>query len=265
MLGSVLRRNYLLYIFMMSNEARRYLSYPIEVISTVLKRLLAPLLFIVFWFAVGSHSSAVSPKDLISYSLVASGLTKVFISDFSIATMIQKMIKYGEISHMMLRPMSLILQPFAKYAGHNIADGFVNVAFVIGGLVIGGASWSTVGYLPFVVVNALLINISFNLLLGSLGFYTPGASSIKNTLHHFAQLLRGSTVPFYLIAPIVIKVLNYTPFPASMYHVVLALRGRNDLLKPADVAIGFVWALILFTVSTLVWRRSSRRYEAVGL
>jgi ABC-type uncharacterized transport system permease subunit len=266
MLVGSLRRNLGLYFYMMVNEARRYMSYPLEIVSSVLKRLMAPVLLIVFWYAVGSHSnSTISPKDLVAYTLVANGLTQVFSSDFKIAGIVQKMIKYGEISHMMLRPSSILLQTFAKYTGRNIADGVVNGLFVVIGLIVGGTSFSTIGYLPFVLINALVLNMSFNLLLGTLGFYTPGASAIKNTINHVIQLLRGSTIPFYLVAPVVIKILNFTPFPASMYHVVLALRGRAYLLRPVDVAIGTLWAVLILAVSMAAWRRSTRSYEAVGL
>ena len=71
----MLGRNMSLYFFLVDNEARRYLAYPIEVFASLAKRLITPVLFGAFWYAVATHSNiGISPRDLIAYSLVSGGL-----------------------------------------------------------------------------------------------------------------------------------------------------------------------------------------------
>jgi ABC-type uncharacterized transport system permease subunit len=248
-------------------EAQRFRAYPLEILAGVFSRVAEVLLYGTFWIVVGqfSPSGSINPQDIIGYYLIISGLTPFFYAGFGIAGLMSSMIKNGELSQALIRPINPIIYPWALRTGRN----FINLVFgllqvVIGIIISGGLRVEALPFLLPVLLNTAALNAAFNILIGAGGFYTTDGNGLKNAFLHLASFLRGEKMPIYLMEPGFAHLLMLTPFPASMYHLATVFHGTH-LPEWGDVLVGSAWAITLLWVSIKVWKSGLRRYEAIGI
>jgi len=253
--------------FMSLFEAQRFRAFPFEVVASVFSRILESALFITFWLLVGTFSTSadIVPSDVIGYYMIISGLVPFFFSGFGIGSETIKLIKGGELNQILIRPINPILYPWAMRTGKNSINLIFGLLQIILGIIIaGGLSLKSLPFLLPVLINTFLINFAFNLILGSIGFYLIEAGGVKNAFLHVARLGRGELIPLYLMPASVATALQFTPFPASQYHLTILLQG-NRLPSWGSVLLGMVWGVSLLYVAIKIWSKGLRKYEAVGI
>jgi len=248
-------------------EAQRYKAFPLETIAKIFGQSAEVLLFITFWLLVGKYSSsgAIVPKDVISYYLIISGLNPFFYLGFGIASQTIRMIKGGELNQVLIKPINPLIYPWAIRTGQNIV-GLVFSFFqvIIGIAIAGGISSRSLPYLIPVIFNMVLINAAFNIILGTFGFYLTEASGVKNAFLQLASLCRGELIPLFLLPASILTALQFTPFPASQYHLTILLQGTR-LPSWGFVLLGSAWAVVLMFIAVAFWRKGLKKYEAIGL
>ena len=196
--------------------------------------------------------------------MIITGLSPLFYTGFGIAGMTVDMIKSGELNQTLIRPINPILHPWALRTGRNAVDICFGLAQVTIGIIItGGMQTEALPYLLPVLVNTAAINAAFNITIGALGFYLTDGRGFKNAFLHLAGFMRGEKMPIYLMQPQFVSFLMLTPFPASIYHLTLILKG--GVPHWGDVAVGSAWAVGLLFFAIILWRRGSKKYEAVGI
>lgn len=224
------------------------------------------MLFITFWLLVSKYSltGSINTRQIISFYLISSGMTPFFYQGFGIGSMTIKLIKSGELNQILIKPINPILYPWAIRTGRNAVNLTVGLTEVIIGIVVmGGLSTKVLPYLPFVLLNTLLINEAFNIFIGTIGFYTIEALGIKSSAEMLASFFRGSYVPLFLMPTALASFLQYTPFPASQYHLARLLQGQTPPFH--FMLLGTVWAVVLITLAVQGWHRGLEKYEAVGI
>jgi ABC-type uncharacterized transport system permease subunit len=132
-----------------------------------------------------------------------------------------------------------------------------------GVVIAGGIAGNTLPFIVPVLLNTLLINAAFNIMIGTVGFYTAEAMGIKNSFELSAGLLRGSLIPLFLMPASVAAGLQLSPFPASQYHLARLLQGYPPEWQ--YVAVGSVWAFGLIVLAVKLWHRGLEKYEATGI
>ncbi len=250
-------------------EAQRFRAYPLEAMASVIERLLLTLLYVVFWLMVGRYSgnkAGLSARSVVSYYLIANGLIPFFYTGFGVAGQFIKLIKNGELNQLLIRPVNVVVYPWAMRTGKNAVGQALGVVQVFIGFMVAQPVWHTQHYLLLlpVIINMFAINFAFNMLIGTLAFYYTEVKGFQNTAVHICRLLRGELMPLYLLPLSLFHFLQYTPFPASMYHLV-GLLQTNHTPTFGQVAIGSAWSLALVWLSYKFWTKGLRRYEAIGL
>lgn len=263
----MLVRNTKLLAQMTLYEAKRFTMFPTEIAGSIIARLLEVTLYATFWLLVGKYAGSgdLDPKQLISYYLIINGITAFFFTQLGIGSLIIKMIKFGELNQVLIRPISPLLVPWSQRAGRNLLNVFLGgIQVVIGFLLINtdGISFSLL--FPVVLLNTILLNLAFNFITGTVGFYVIEAGGFKNTFLHIYALCGGLLMPLFLMPTWVSNMLQLTPFPAAQYHLTILLQGVYQP-SPGYVLIGSLWAGILMAFAIWFWRRSLARYEAVGI
>ena len=248
-------------------EAQRFRAYPLEIAAGIFGRLAEMSLYATFWIVVGHFAAPgnISPLDIIGYYMIITGLSPFFYTGFGIAGMTVDMIKNGQLNQTLIRPINPIIHPWALRTGRNSIDLiFGGVQVIIGMVLTGGLRPDALPFLVPVLLNTMALNASFNIIIGAMGFYLTDGRGLKNSFLHLASFLRGEKMPIYLMEPAFASFLMLTPFPASIYHLTITLKG-TQLPAWNDVLVGSVWAAILLFVAVRVWRRGLKKYEAVGI
>lgn len=252
--------------FMCVFEAQRFRAYPLEMVASLLSRLAEAALYATFWIIISQFGGGnISLHDIVGYYLIISGITPFFYSGFGIATQAIEMIKSGELTQTLIRPVNPILYPWAVRTGRNLVNLLFGLVQVVAGMIIsGGITPQALPFLLPVLINTMLLNVSFNLMLGTLAFYFTEARNLKNTVYHITTFARGEKMPLHLMPPWLSQFLLLTPFPASQYHLAILLQGTR-LPTWTDVLIGCAWSVILLLLAIKFWQRGLRKYEAVGI
>lgn len=248
-------------------EAQRFRAYPLELAAGIFGRLAEMSLYATFWIVVGQFASggSINSVDIIGYYLIITGLAPIFYTGFGVASATVDMIKSGELSQTLIRPINPIIHPWALRTGRNAIDIVFGVMQVAVGMIItGGIQADSLPFLLPVLLNTAALNAAFNILIGALGFYMTDGRGFKNTFLHTASFLRGERMPIYLMHPAFVEFLMLTPFPASIYHLAIVLKG-TQLPEWQDVLVGSIWAVCLLAAAVLVWKQGLKRYEAAGI
>jgi ABC-2 type transport system permease protein len=249
-------------------EAQRYRAYPLEAIATVAERLIYAGLFILFWLLVGRYSGAqnIHAKDVIGYYMLMSGLIPFFYTNFSIANDFIVLVKEGRLSQLLIRPVNVLVYPWAQRTGRSVLNYIVSICLIAGGLLVSAPHWTPAEAALFVpvIINMFFINAAFNVLIGTIAFYFVEAKGFQSSCNNLFRLLRGEIIALYYMPPQIAHALQFTPFPASLYHLTALLQGKYPP-APWQVAIGSLWAAGLSLLAILAWRRGLKKYEAVGL
>lgn len=263
----MLLKNVKLLFTMTLFESRRFVMFPSEVFASILARLIDVTLYITFWLLVSKYAGSgnINPRQIISYYLIINGITSFFFTQLGIASQLIKLIKYGELNQTLIRPVSPILVPWSQRAGRNMLNQILGgVQVILGVIIAGGLTFHSGLLFPLVFINTVVLNLSFNIIVGTLGFYFIEAGGVKNTFVHIYNLLGGVLMPLFLMPVSVATALQFTPFPAAQYHMAMLLQGINPP-SSGFVCIGLLWSVFLTAFAAWFWRRSLCRYEAVGI
>lgn len=188
----------LLYLQIIKFNFLRYLVYPLEIISSVLKRFGEVFLLIIFW-SVYSQSSGInlSSYNLISYFLIALGVNDIVMAKWGqFGSLIRHQIKDGTLSNEIIKPVNILLLLYAKSLGKSGIKIIFAIIYIIAGLAISSTT-NPINYLLFflLLINAWAIGFAYNILEGSVAFYSPESGNISNTIQNTISLLTGSMIP----------------------------------------------------------------------
>ena len=247
-------------------EAYRYRVYPSELLSILTRRLIELSLYISFWLIISQYSTTkISTQDIIGYYLIINGLTSFLFTQMGAGSDLIQKIRTGELSQVLIKPMPALLSPFSSRTGKNFINltlGFIQI--IVGVIVAGGIQGSNYFLLPILLFNALVINVSLNIILGCFGFYFIEADGIKNMFLHIINLCGGVLMPLFFMPVAVANALQiFTPFPAAQYQLTIFLQGQYPL-NNWFVLIGSVWAILLIIFALKFWKYSLSKYEAIG-
>lgn len=249
-------------------EAKRFQAYPLEAFANIIERSIQTGLFILLWLTIGrfSNTQLLSAHEVFGYFLIIGGFPPFFYAKMGIAQTLLKLIKNGELSHILLRPVNVIVYPWAMRTGRNFINMCFGLTQIIIGLLIAQPDLAPVQWLLFfpIFINALVINGAFNIMLGTLAFYFIEIKGFISSFGHVATLLRGELIPLFLMPATVQTVLQLTPFPASMYHLVGLLQGQH-IPSYGQIVVGSIWAIVLLILAIHFWKRGLKKYEATGL
>lgn len=248
-------------------EARRFKMYPTEAAASVLSRLIEILFYVTFWLIVAeySESTTIIPSQIISYYLIINGITSFFFTQLGIGSLMNRMIKSGNLNTVLIKPVSPLLVPWSQRAGRNFFNMTLGgIQVIIGVIIAGGLTFNAGILLPFILFNTIVLNLAFNFIVGTFAFYFTEASGIKNSAVHIYNLCGGVLIPLFLMPASVASALQFTPFPAGQYHMAILLQGVYTV-QPMFVAIGCMWAVGLMAFAIWFWKYSLRKYEAIGI
>lgn len=248
--------------------AQRWLVYPLEIITELVKYLVRVFGLYLFWYLVLENSSRPeSAQDLLSYFLVSAAVGMLTMTmNTSMGRELRHAIKRGYLSNTVIKPTSILAYYLALTWGKRSALFVMMILGATFGLTLLPAlSFINLIFFTVSFVIALVLGFSLNVLEGVLAVYVTEVTGIKNMIAHTIRLFSGALVPLSFFPQNLQQIVSYTPFPAMIYGPTRALLSSNPLSElPQMIIVGAVWAVIFLFVSILLWTRALKHYEAVG-
>lgn len=243
--------------------------YKLPIFFFFLTNITEIILLIFFWSVfIDNSSQDINLKNLIGYFLLVSSLRQfLIIENFRFGKALMNQIKSGELNNSLIKPVKEIPFIFSGWFGSQQLNLlYALITLVLGLLLSPPLNFLAVIYfIPFCAI-ALLISLSFNIFLGVIAFYTTEASGIKNVLNHITRILSGSLIPITFFPDTFRTVAEVLPFSMMIFTPITILTDGEFKNSVTELFIsGVFWAILLFSSSLLLWKRSLRKYEAIGM
>jgi ABC-2 type transport system permease protein len=229
-----------------------------------------PLISLVLWRAL-AEDGAIGEYD-------QQGFDSYFVTAFVIRQLssswvvwdLDRQIRTGELSSLLLRPVS----PILHHAMSNLSALPVRMALAAPVALavlfaIGGISMSTdpltLALVPVALALAWLLNFVTQLAIGCLSFWLTRAASLYDVWLGAYIVLAGYMIPTSLFPPGLAAVARVLPFHAALgFPVELAIGRLSTAQIFAGMGLQLFWIAVLGSLATLGWRRGLRAYGAFG-
>lgn len=245
------------------------LAYRAEILIWVLTGVL-PLVMLAVWRNLAGEGGVggFTGADFVTYYVGA--LTIRQLTGVWIIWDMEREIRLGELSPHLLRPY----HPLARYLALAMADKPLRLAMMVPiwgiALLIEPAALPSPGplslaVLPLAIALAFLVYFFNQCCIGLLSFWWTQVLAVQDFWFGLYAFASGYLVPLELLPAPVRQVLNVLPFRAMLSFPLELLLGRLDPVGIAQgLALQLFWAVALFALMALLWRRGLRRYGAVG-
>ncbi len=259
------------YIELMKRYFQQVFVYRIDALFGLFGGLMGIFIQVSIWKALYAGKGMVEGFDLaemITYVLIVQIVRTAAEADFN--RRIGGIIRTGEISMHLIRPVPFRSALFAERAGQTLAEFIIQLLpkLVIAALVFGIKPPASVLHgLAFVLlaVGAAILSYNIQFLEGLLCFWVISpvyANSLNNV---FFGVLSGNRIPLPFFPRFVTAIAAYLPFRFVFYVPVSVYLGKiaaTDL--PQYILIQWVWIAAMMVLGRVTWSRAIRKLVVQG-
>jgi ABC-2 type transport system permease protein len=179
----------------------------------------------------------------------------------------------GRLSNYLLKPVSF----FRYWLVRDISSKSLNLIFAAGEAImlflllkppffLQGNVFLLLGFLVSISL-AMFIYFTLILMTGAIPLWVPeaawGGSFLVTAI--FAEFLTGALFPLDILPASILNILKLTPFPYLIFFPIQIYLGKMTSVEMIQgIIVSGIWALILWYILTVVWRRGLRAYESHG-
>ncbi len=232
--------------------------------------IMQPLISMVVWRTVAGNTSAggLTANEYTAYFimvLLVSNLTFIWhMWEF------EWRIRTGAFSPLLLRP----IHPIHNDVSENISFKLIGLAGIIPAAILlgvifhadfgGTSALDIVAFVPALLL-AMVLRFVVEWTLALAAFWLTKVSAINNLFDVMFLFLGGQFAPLDVMPGWIRTLALFSPFPWSISFPVEVALGRRD---GSEILIGYAaqlgWIALSVTVLSLVWRRATSQYSAVG-
>ena len=225
------------------------------------------------WKAIFSSSptgvvNGMTFSDTMIYLVLAGSLMSMV--EVFLVFMIGRSVQQGTIVLDLLKPIRYDAFMFFSNSGEVVVKAFtvfiptaVVVYFVSGhGFPLG---WNLLLFIPSFLFG-FIINFFINMIIGTLCLFTQSSWGINIMKEVVIGLLSGASIPLAFFPDGIRAVVDKLPFQA-IYHIPLniLLHDNYSATKIGTMfATQFMWAIVLFILSSLFWKWSLNKITVNG-
>lgn len=177
----------------------------------------------------------------------------------------------GDLTNYLLRPVNLFLAWFFR----EIGDKVINTFFVIPELLLIifllhpplfiQTDFSLLLFTVFSIIIGVVSFFYINLLLGSIGFWSPEVWAPRFIFFIILGFFSGGMFPMDILPKPIFDIFQLLPFPYFMYFPLKIYLGQ---LSSTAITSGFftslVWLGILYLLTKIIWQKGMNTYTAQG-
>lgn len=215
------------------------------------------------WKAIYASSpnaiiNGMSFSDTLIYLVLASALSNAMQTNFIWG--FGESIRTGKIALELVRPMNYQAYTFWSNAGRMVLGFFSTFlpTFVLVCILTKGEIKIGFNLLFFLVsfLMAVIINYCFDFMAGILCIYTESIWGVNIMKEVVVLLLSGATIPIVFFPEPLQTIMKYLPFQAiynAPLQVILSDVVSVQMLK--NILLQLIWTIIMFILSSLMWKR----------
>jgi ABC-2 type transport system permease protein len=231
--------------------------------------MIPPLIYLLVW------STAAGEGSLGGYTrggFVAYYLVLILVNQITFAQVnwtVGDLIRYGQINHILLRPLAPIFDALAAEAAGKTVFLVFDVPILIGLAVILKPEMILTLEKSLFFLAALLLAWILRFLWGYwialLAFWTARADALLTLQDSLIFLLAGQVAPVVLLPGILQKAAVILPF---RYMVAFPVEILTGSLTGSELATGFaiqaLWLGLAAVLTMVIWKRGLQRYAGFG-
>ena len=173
----------------------------------------------------------------------------------------------------LIKPISYRLRLYFSSLGDSLyvfvflmIPGFIGIIII--NVIYGSLSVFTPLNILFFVLSfgfSILINLSLSFVLGMVTFITTNMWGILQIYQAVFRLLSGALIPLSFFPPVFEKILTYLPFSSLVSapaNILLGVMNIEETLKV--LVVQFVWLILLFLLTNVVWKKVVHRLVVNG-
>lgn len=254
------------YFFSFQNSLFTLLSYRTNFWVRIFTTLLSIGMSVFMWQAIYKFSgqetvAGIGQANMSLYLVIVNILTLVFSTEpiFRLSALIRS----GNLSVMLLRPVNILMQGFFEYLGRSfpyllIYMGVFWVVKPISNLLVGLGSLGL--FLTIYVMFYMLVT-----LMGLSSFWLIQIWPMQPVFNACFFLLGGQLFPLQVL-PKNFRWLLYNPFSlAGNQLTMLSIGDMSEEEFFRSFLWALIWILLLGVLIHLFWKRGNLRYEGVGM
>lgn len=247
-------KNYTYYIkdFLLS---RIFLVFVLIIFSFIYKTLLA-----------GKESFASFTLPMLLYYLTIT--ESIEMSKVLVHNKISNEIKDGSVAYQLLRPISYISYHISSAIGEIFVKQFITMtigflcAYIISG-------FKTINFLFVlasfpIIYGAILLNLSFIILIGMFAFYIEETSPIYWIYQKFIFIVGGLFVPLEFFPKIVLKIFKYFPFTYMNYFAAKMSVMFNLKEYLVGFSIQILYICLVLSLAAFLFSNGMKRVSIQG-
>lgn len=231
--------------------------------------MIPPLIYLLVWSTAAGNGtiSGMSRGAFVAYYLILILVNQITYAQTNWT--VGDMIRTGEISKVLLRPISPIYDPLAsEVAGKVVYLVFIVPILILLTILLKPELTLTLGnglaFIPSLIL-AWALRFFWGYWLALLAFWTTRADALLVLQDSLVFLLAGQVAPVALL-PAALKTLAVIlPF---RYMVAFPVEVISGALSQTELLTGFIiqtgWTLLAVGLYAFLWRSGLRRYTAVG-
>ena len=216
-------------------------------------------------FAGQGMVGAYSGSTMVAYLLLVHVVGALVQS--SRVDMVGDQINSGELSNFLVKPVSF----FSEVIGREVADKLVNLLFVpfeiIFALLLTGTSCAVSLHLSaagiVLLVMSMLLYFAITLCISLSGFWTTEIWALRFFFIVLTDFSAGTLIPLDLYPEWLQRILLSSPFASLIFAPVQVLLGRESTLT-GWMLRGVLWLCVFLLLTTYLWKKGLRVYEAQG-
>lgn len=196
-------------------------------------------------------------------------LNKLIIFGRNIAWNVGDEIRLGNLTSYLVSPVNQLLRHLSMYLGEVFSRiiMFLPIFFVALYFLFDGFRPSVFQIIYYLIslFLAMMINFMFFYFIGASTFYVGFVQGINILVFELISFLSGNIVPLNILPKWLEIITTNLPFKYISYSSINALTVSSNFSQAAgDVAIAFMWILILYAASSSIYRNGINKYEAYG-
>jgi ABC-2 type transport system permease protein len=231
--------------------------------------MIPPLIYLLVWSTAAGEGSlgGFTRGGFVAYYLVLILVNQITYAQVNWT--VGDLIRYGQINHILLRPMAPVYDALAS----EVAGKVVYLLFDIPILAVLAiilkpemtVTWDKAGLFLAALILAWFLRFLWGYWIALLAFWSARADALLTLQDSLIFLLAGQVAPIALLPGILQSAAGVLPF---RYMVAFPVEILTETLSPAQIAAGFVVQLSWLTVAAIltiaIWRRGIQRYAGFG-